>query len=149
MLLDRTGHRLQRPGTLSTTTSEHRTSRLGVLAPKRRGGRLPRQPLGACARLDLLGFELCSPEVLLDLQDLDHELSPTTRELVQVSASPLMRMTKLRATRARPRPQYMRSTITTFHIAHHHHDVMKRSIGSSTSTKTSFGLEYRFGFCIL
>ena len=36
-----------------------------------------------CARLDLLGFELCSPEVLLDLQDLDHELPPTTRELVQ------------------------------------------------------------------
>ena len=39
--------------------------------------------LGPCARLDLLGFELCSPEVLLDLQDLDHELPPTTRELVQ------------------------------------------------------------------
>ena len=83
MLLNRTGHRLQRLGTLLTTTSEHRTPRLGVLAPERRGGRLPRQPLGACARLDLLGFELCSPEVLLDLQDLDHELPPTTRELVQ------------------------------------------------------------------
>ena len=37
----------------------------------------------ACARLDLLGFELCSPEVLLDLQDLVYELPTTTGELVQ------------------------------------------------------------------
>ena len=105
--------------------------------------------LRSCARLDLLGFELCSPEVLLDLQDLDHELSPTTRELVQVLASPLMRMTKLRATRARPRLHYMGSTITTLHIAHRHHDVMKIYIGFTISTKTSFGVEYRSSFCIL